>query len=550
MNQWREGIIVAALFTVLLHPVSSLAQCAKGGETISSVVSSHFAARQVPLGAPTEAALIKAARDANPVIRLNAARALAKFQDENSTWTLLGMLGDPNAEVCAEASIGFWRTGTARQLAALRRIGTLRKRQAAKLIFLIGGTGKPGLDLLESDLETGPSLARLRIIATYGEVINQYRPELLETSLQSPIPAIRATALMAVRRWGESKADAALALPLLADPSEQVRIQAIFTVSKSPDPPVRRIFAFLHNSSKSVRTAALGAVVVLPATPEAISLDAKLLEDNDLLVARKMAYLIDRRMEEIVYFEKPIEHAFQTAFRLTAPHKLRENLYRVFKRGHSPYAVRALGIMGDPRAFESPARMIKALPPLTPEQDRINRTTPYLELGPDRPPSFPLAMADGRSAAPILLAHMDDNLTEVIPALGKTGSPTAVMPLVEKLKADPNGWVAYALASIGDFRAIPFFIQVITSPASSQQVRGNLLSPLGLLGGPSAADTLMNILDDPNESTIHWQAVAGMQALSDRTSIPTLEKASKNRKGRSLHEAIAALKRLQTAGKA
>lgn len=123
------------------------------------------------------------------------------------------------------------------------------------------------------------------------------------------------------------------------------------------------------------------------------------------------------------------------------------------------------------------------------------------------------------------------------------------MPLVEKLKANSSGWVANALASIGDFRATPFFIQSISSPIYSLPWRGNLLWQLGVLGGPGAADTLMNILDDPNQSDIQWQAVAGMRALTDRTSIPALEQAVKNRKGRSLQEALAALHRLQAVEK-
>jgi HEAT repeat protein len=201
--------------------------------------------------------------------------------------------------------------------------------------------------------------------------------------------------------------------------------------------------------------------------------------------------------------------------------------------------------MGDRRAFAPLARVIKALPPLTPDQERINRATPYLNLWPETPPFFPLAMADGRRAAPLLLARLDENQTELIRALGMTGSPRAVMPLIKKLEADPDLWVAYALVAIGNTRATPFFIRIINSHVASQQLTGNLLLPLGMLGGPGAAETLMNILDDPSESRIHWQAAGGMEALSDKASIPALKVAVKSRKGKSREEAIAALHRLQ-----
>jgi hypothetical protein len=127
--------------------------------------------------------------------------------------------------------------------------------------------------------------ARVAMAAALGKIHRAAAAAPLESALADPLPEVRAAALAALRRV-DGFSDGGIALPLLADADESVRVQAIFTVAErrtadaapalvqllqgDPSPSVRRRAAWalgqIH-AAASIAAQPLGLAAASDASP-------------------------------------------------------------------------------------------------------------------------------------------------------------------------------------------------------------------------------------------------------------------------------------------
>lgn len=164
-----------------------------------------------------------------------------------------------------------------------------------------------------------------------------------------------------------------------------------------------------------------------------------------------------------------------------------------------------------------------------------------------------LAERGDPSVAPAIRKALTSPLSEVraraAAALGRLRDAESVTPLCRALQhgGDLPLIAATALGEIGDARAVPDLIGVLTSGtrAAEADLRWTAAAALGRIGDPSAAPALCRALRDPIRE-VREGAAEALGALASETAVPALCEALADPEERVVLRAAAALGHLQS----
>jgi HEAT repeat protein len=125
-----------------------------------------------------------------------------------------------------------------------------------------------------------------------------------------------------------------------------------------------------------------------------------------------------------------------------------------------------------------------------------------------------LGQLGDRQATPLLLAALGDSdcTWEAAKALGIINDRRAVLPLLESLSsgaaAEVRAAAAYALGLLGDDRATPHLVTILSDRGASPLVRGHAAEALATLGGHQVVEPLIAALRDPSPEVRFWASFA------------------------------------------
>ena len=155
-------------------------------------------------------------------------------------------------------------------------------------------------------------------------------------------------------------------------------------------------------------------------------------------------------------------------------------------------------------------------------------------------------LGDPRATEPLINALKDLDIlrTEVAFSLGQMGEP-AVELLIRALADRETRWGAVtALGAIGDKRAIEHITKFCTSVDSL--LRGAAVIALGRIGGDSAVDTLISVVENEEGNIIRMSAIEALGEIGGAGAREALIRATSHPHASTREAAEKALKKINT----
>lgn len=405
------------------------------------------------------------------------------------------------------------------------------------------------VDAVATWLEGGPAARRALAAEALGHLGDGRAAPALTRALGDADPAVRAAAATALGRLGGSEADLVL-FDRTHDPETPVRLAAVQALGALADP--RSVFALLGALQDPVPELRVAAVRALGALrdPRAVRGIVGLLHDAQPDVARAaVAALASLGAEahEAADALAPLALGPRREGDARAQLALARDALAALGRIGGPVArtvlVRALADEADPALVTSAAAALEALgPEALPDllaalgglrEGRRAALVPLLgRLGGDDSARALVGMLD--RAGPSAAAR-----GPLLRALGQTGSPVALDPLLRALPADlcvgapratpqPLADPVVALQSLAARRAAlpsvaidPLAAALRRCEAAHSPQRAALAALLGTTRDARAAQALAPLLDDPTPP-VRAAAVRALGALPDGALAPLL----------------------------
>ncbi|HWD39892.1 MAG TPA: hypothetical protein VG944_13675 [Fimbriimonas sp.] len=528
------GVLVVALSTLIFGQIRD--------ESVASLVSqlgkpnSEMALAELILkGSEGERALIGQANNPDPVVRARVAGALLSTFNARSLDVVASLVSDADWQV-SKAAMNVLKAAGSRAVGPIERhIGSATQPVSTFMIWLITPKTADGERHFEEILRGGSLTARERTIGSVGNLFFPTRSDLFHQVLNDPSPRIRAALIESLTRGELSNEEVPFVRSLLSSRDAKVRLKGLDALQHARQIPSGDILRLTRDPDAAVKAEAVKTIAYLPVSASVAASEVSLLDDRDPAVREAVLVSLWRRVDRIASGSNRRSDADATLvklFEFVDIYRLRERLYQMLATSHSLLVGELLGYVGDSRAYPFLFQKLKA--DAEPRGSRGEASIPVA-----------LAYADGIRAAQDLVPFLHDPHHSVVEALGYTKSQAAIPPLRQLLNSSHTDVSASdSLVSLGDRKALPIFIEIAHETSLKVYQRGNILFRIGELGGPGAVDTLLDVLDDSSLARIHWQAEAGMKALTDPEAIPDLRRAVQERKGESAKQAAAALDRL------
>jgi cellulose synthase operon protein C len=442
--------------------------------------------------------LLASLSDPDAGVRAEAAEAVGRVRLDEAVPVLLDWLGDADADVRTGAAIALGRIGTARAVAPLvRLLGDTRPEVRKASVSALESIGGPEV--------TVPLLGRL----------------------DDPDPAVRVAAAEALGRLGDSQA----AVPLvgrLRDDAPEVR-RALYTALGQLETAraIPGLLPGLEDPVAEVRLAAIGALGQARAV-EAVPLLAPLVHDADHRMARGALSALgaigsDAAVDAIV------AGLTRSDTRETATSVL------VHLARSAPPAE------GEPSP-DAVRRLARALDRTTSDVHATALAEALLRIAPVVPTEA--------AAAALLRAQSSGrgNRRTVLRALGATGSPQALVPLLELLGSEDGQVLAGAVEALeGLFEKLPpdgraadpLLTALGRTPAAALP---RLVRLLGHVRAARAVPALTDLLGH-RHAAVRLAAVEALGGIGDAAAAPALLPLLDDLDGQTRFEAAQALAR-------
>ncbi len=443
--------------------------------------------------------LLTALEDADPGVRTEAARAAGRVRLAEASPQLLDWLDDPDADVRAAAARALGHIGDPQNVPSIVRIlgdshGDVRRAGVAALAR-IGGDDVvvPLLGRLDDvdvrvRVEAAQELGRLGDARAAVPLVGRARDD---------APEVRAAVYTALGELGDDRAVAAL-VQGLRDEAPDPRLAAVGALGRLGSEEAVRPLAALLSTSQTDSRVPRAAVSALGQIRGAAARDAL------------------------------VQALAQNRARGTTAETLVQRARSSVRRGDVADA----------------ARIVEGLATALDETNELGLVThlarTLLDLSAHQPvtpaaPALLAALRDGRGEPPIVLR-----------ALGATGSPEVLLPLLERLGSDEvavraatvDGLRRYFARNAPDGRAADPLLATLGTVTTAE--REGIVELLGTLGAARALPTLRTLLEH-SDVGLRRAAIRAMGAIGDPEGASSLVPLLSDADGQLRYEAARAL---------
>lgn len=442
-------------------------------------------------------ALLRALEDEDAGVRAEAAEAVGRVRLQRAVPRLLDWLDDPEADVRAAAARALGQIGERRAIQSLVRVlgdnNADVRRAGVAALAAIGGD-EVVVPLL-GRLDDVDARVRVEAATLLGHLADPRAVVPLVGRARDDAPEVRAAVYAALGTLGDDRAVPAL-VQGLRDDAPEPRLAAIAALGRLGSPEsVRPLVALLQSTDPRVPRAVTAALGQIPGE-------------------HARAALVDALS--------------RTTTRVMAAHALLERARRNARAGHHEDAARIVGALAaslgrahDPSHATQVARTlgeVAAFQPIAPAA-----------------PALLAALREGRGEPPALLR-----------ALGATGAPEALVPLLERLRAEEVPVRMAVLEALRryfdraepDGRAADPLLAILGEVTAPE--REPVIGLLGVVGARRALPTLRALLDH-RDAELRLAAIRAVGAIGDPGGAPAVLSLLDDHDGRIRFEAARAV---------
>ena len=468
----------------------------------------------------TEKHLIKALGDSDDKVRVAAAKALGQGGSLAAVQPMIEWLSEQDPKLKVEAARALGEIGGTDAAAALTRsLGdpdAAVRTQTVKALGNIGRKGNPSVVIaLIPRLEDDKSEVRLATIMQLEELDDRRAVIPLVARFSDGTPTVRRQAVQAVGKLGDKSAVPAL-IRLMNDPTEDVRTAAVGSLGNlGAVDAIDALIEQLSSGSQAFRQKVAYALGQIAGTPGAGTAGEDAM--RTLVINLKTN---DQR--------QGAKEALRVAGKAAVPALVLHLQGRI--DGDPTTAVELLGDAADPRATATLAAEL--------ERGRVAMPKILRALGATGDPQalVPVLRALASKDNAIRLAAME-SLRPLVGADARAGDV-----LLEHLADEDLEIRVLAAEYLGIVRvsaAAPKLI-ALAGPGNPTRLRRAAIDALGEIGRPEATKALIGVLrEGPVE--LHKSAATALAYIADPAAIPLLVEQARTDRGPSRHEVVRAL---------
>ena len=468
----------------------------------------------------TEKHLIKALGDSDDKVRVAAAKALGQGGSLAAVQPMIEWLSEQDPKLKVEAARALGEIGGTDAAAALTRsLGdpdAAVRTQTVKALGNIGRKGNPSVVIaLIPRLEDDKSEVRLATIMQLEELNDRRAVIPLVARFSDGTPTVRRQAVQAVGKLGDKSAVPAL-IRLMNDPTEDVRTAAVGSLGNlGAVDAIDALIEQLSSGSQAFRQKVAYALGQIAGTPGAGTAGEDAM--RTLVINLKTN---DQR--------QGAKEALRVAGKAAVPALVLHLQGRI--DGDPTTAVELLGDAADPRATATLAAEL--------ERGRVAMPKILRALGATGDPQalVPVLRALASKDNAIRLAAME-SLRPLVGADARAGDV-----LLEHLADEDLEIRVLAAEYLGIVRvsaAAPKLI-ALAGPGNPTRLRRAAIDALGEIGRPEATKALIGVLrEGPVE--LHKSAATALAYIADPAAIPLLVEQARTDRGPSRHEVVRAL---------
>ena len=468
----------------------------------------------------TEKHLIKALGDSDDKVRVAAAKALGQGGSLAAVQPMIEWLSEQDPKLKVEAARALGEIGGTDAAAALTRsLGdpdAAVRTQTVKALGNIGRKGNPSVVIaLIPRLEDDKSEVRLATIMQLEELDDRRAVIPLVARFSDGTPTVRRQAVQAVGKLGDKSAVPAL-IRLMNDPTEDVRTAAVGSLGNlGAVDAIDALIEQLSSGSQAFRQKVAYALGQIAGTPGAGTAGEDAM--RTLVINLKTN---DQR--------QGAKEALRVAGKAAVPALVLHLQGRI--DGDPTTAVELLGDAADPRATATLAAEL--------ERGRVAMPKILRALGATGDPQalVPVLRALASKDNAIRLAAMEA-LRPLVGADARAGDV-----LLEHLADEDLEIRVLAAEYLGIVRvsaAAPKLI-ALAGPGNPTRLRRAAIDALGEIGRPEATKALIGVLrEGPVE--LHKSAATALAYIADPAAIPLLVEQARTDRGPSRHEVVRAL---------
>ncbi len=445
--------------------------------------------------------------DADPQVRLGAAKALKTVGDKRAVALLTQVLQDENTEVRREVVSALGQLGDERAVEPL--VAALRDKDVEVRLSVMRGLGALWELPMLIQLGSGSARVRQEAASALGRSGNERAVEPLLAALHDKDSPVQREAASALGQLGDERAVEPLVAALQDEEAEEVRREAAGALGQLGDErAVEPLVAALQDEDAEVRRRAVSALAQL-GDVRAVGSLAVVLRDEDTGVQRAAAISLGelgdaRAVEPLVVALRDGDAEVQRV------------------------AATALGRLGDKRAVEP---LVAALQDGDAEVRR-RAVSALAQLG------------DERAVEPLLTALQGEEAEvrrEAASVLGQLGDKRAVEPLLVVLRDEDAGVRLLAMRALGALWELPMLVQL---GSESAEVRRRAVNALGQLEDVRVVEPLLVVLRD-EDIEVRRRTVSTLAQLGDGRAVEPLLTALRDKNAFVRREATHALGKLR-----
>lgn len=471
----------------------------------------------------TQRHLMKALEDPEERVRIQAARALGKGGALAAVPVMIEWLANLKHEVRSVAVAALGEIGGTEAVAALTRSlsdpdATVRK-DTVKALGTIGAKGNPTVVIaLIPRLEDDKAEVRLVTIQQLEEIGDRRAVIPLVARFGDTGVAVRAAAVRAIGKLGDRSAVPAL-IRLMNDPDEGVRMAAVGSLgSLGASDAIDALTEQLNSGGDAYRAKvayALGQIAAESAAGGGTAADDAM---RTLVV----------NLAAVPALRNAAREALRVAGKAAIPALVAHLQGRI--AGDPTTAVELLADAGDPRATATLAAEL--------ERGRVAMPKVLRALGATGDPNalVPVLRALSSKDAAIRLAAME----ALRPLIGTDARAADV--LIEHLSDEDLEIRVLAAEYLGMLRAgaAAGKLAALAGPGNPTRLRRASIDALGEIGRPEATKALVAILrEGPPE--LHRSAATALSYIADPSALAFLSEQAQANRGPTRHEVVRAL---------